>query len=141
MSFASARTRPERQSKRSQFIDAATLLALLFLTLFVTTFVLAEEETTDSAAAKPISQQDISAAEKRQYQVMKDEGLVDDTTVSTLVKDNAPRDDKYSVSWPLLGGTVGLAVLYLGFVYSTSFREYREVVAARFGREEEGEDV
>lgn len=141
MSSASVRAKPGRQSKGSQFVDAATLLALLFLTLFVTTFVLTEDTTTDDAATRPIAQQDLSAAEKRQYQAMKDEGMVDDSTVSTLVKANAPSNDKYSVSWPLLGGTVGLAVLYLGFVYTASFREYREVVAARFGRKDEGADA
>lgn len=138
---SATRAKPERQSKRSQFVDAATLLALLFLTLFVTTFVLTEEEAADDAAPKPIAQQDISDAQKKQYELMKGEGMVDDATVATLVKDNAPSNDKYSVSWPLLGGTVGLAVLYLGFVYTTSFREYREVVAARFGRQDEGVDA
>lgn len=140
MSQTTARPRPRRQSGRSQFIDAAFLLALLFLTLFVTTFVLAEDDTaTSQSDPKPISQLDISDAEKQQFEKLKDEGVVDDAAVTELVAANAPSDDKYSIAWGPLAGTVGLAVLYLGFVYSTSFREYREVVAARFGRGPDGD--
>ena len=135
MTETTPRPAPPRQSRGSQFVDAAFLLALLFVTLFVTTFVLADDPADASKTdVVPVSQLDISEAEKRQFETMKAEGLVDDATASELVAANAPSDDKYQIAWGALFGTVGLAVLYLGFVYAASFREYREVVAARFGR-------
>lgn len=138
MTAPPSRAKPQRQSRGSQFVDAAFLLALLFVTLFVTTFVLADDSgATSETEVVPISQLDISEAEKQQFQTMKDEGLVDDATASQLVEANAPSDDKYAIAWGSLIGTIALAVLYLGFVYFASFREYREVVAARFGRGEE----
>lgn len=135
MTELAPRTTPPRQSRGSQFVDAAFLLALLFVTLFVTTFVLAEDPVgTGETEVVPIAQLDISDAEKQQFETMKAEGMVDDATASALVEANAPRDDKYAIAWGSLIGTVVLALLYLGFVYAASFREYREVVAARFGR-------
>lgn len=138
MTETARRAMPPRQSGRSQFVDAAFLLALLFVTLFVTTFVLADDPaSTGGAEAVPIAELDISETEKQQFEAMKAHGMVDDATASALVEANAPSDDKYEIAWGALVGTVALAVLYLGFVYGASFREYREVVAARFGR---GED-
>lgn len=135
MTDTTARARPPRQSRGSQFADAAFLLALLFVTLFVTTFVLADDPASSSETeVVPITQLDISEAERRQFEAMKAEGIVDDATASALVETHAASDDKYSIAWGPLLGTIALAVLYLGFVYATSFREYREVVAARFGR-------
>jgi hypothetical protein len=61
-----------RQSKKMQFVDAATLIALLFAALFVTTFVFADDTTAPSATqATSISQLNISDAEKRQFELMK----------------------------------------------------------------------
>lgn len=125
---------PPRQSKGMQFVDAATLLVLLFATLFVTTFVFAEEEEGPAdAGTTSISQLDISDAEKKQFELMKTEGMVDDETVASLAEANAPSDDKYTIEWLPLIGMIALAGAYLAFVYSTSFREYREVIASRFG--------
>lgn len=138
MTAIEERTPPARQARGSQFVDASFLLVLLFLTLFVTTFVLAEDTaSTDGAKSTPISQLDISPAEKKQFETMKAEGLVTDETASALVEANAPSKDKYPIAWGSLMLTVALAVLYLGFVYAMSFREYREVVVARFGRGDE----
>jgi hypothetical protein len=138
MTAPAARATRQRQSRGSQFLDAAFLLALLFVTLFVTTFVLADDPVGGGETkAVPIAELDISAAEKQQFEAMKDEGMVDDATAAALVEANAPSDDKYEIAWGSLVGTIALAVLYLGFVYAASFREFREVVAARFGR---GED-
>lgn len=124
-----------RQSKKMQFVDAATLIALLFATLFVTTFVFADEEKAPSAAqATSISQLNISDAEKRQFELMKANGMVDDATVATLTTDNAPSDSKYTIEWLPLIGITALAAAYLAFVYLMSFHEYREIIAARFGR-------
>src|SRR5262245_9265639 len=123
-----------RQSKGGQFVDAASLIALLFITLFVTTFVFAQEdEAPTTADASSISQLNISPAEKQQFQLMKSKGMVDDATVADLIKANAPRSDKYSIEWLPLIGIIALAAAYLAFVYFMSFREYREVITARFG--------
>jgi len=123
-----------RQSKGGQFVDAATLIALLFITLFVTTFVFAQEDEAPRAAeTASVSQLNISPAEKQQFQLMKSKGMVDDATAADLIKANTPRSDKYSIEWLPLIGIIALAAAYLAFVYLMSFREYREVITARFG--------
>lgn len=123
-----------RQTKAGQFVDAATLIALLFITLFVTTFVFAQEDEAPSTAeTTSISQLNISQAEKQQFELMKAQGMVDDETVAELTKANAPNDNKYTIEWLPLIGMIALAAAYLAFVYFMSFREYREVIAARFG--------
>jgi hypothetical protein len=123
-----------RQSKAGQFVDAATLIALLFITLFVTTFVFAQEEAAPSASEPTsISQLNISPAEKQQFELMKSKDMIDDATAQQLTTDNAPSNNKYTIEWLPLIGITALAAAYLAFVYSMSFREYREVIAARFG--------
>lgn len=123
------------QSTRSQLGDAAFLLALLFVTLFVTTFVFADDGASATAETESTSIQElpISAGEKAQFAKMEKLDMVDEETVAAAVEANSPQDDKYSFSWLALAGTVALAVVYLGFVYLVSFKEYREVVRARFG--------
>jgi hypothetical protein len=130
------------QSRGSQMADAAFLLALLFLTLFVTTYVFTDQggdgagsDTTVTA----IEELPISEAEKGQFLRMEELEMVDAETVAASVGANAPSEDKYSFSWTALLGTVSLALLYLGFVYAMSFKEYREVVRARFGPPERSE--
>ncbi|MBA2550113.1 MAG: hypothetical protein H0V13_03450 [Nocardioidaceae bacterium] len=120
--------------------DAAFLLALLFLTLFVTTFVFADDGTSSSADQDVVSIEElpISAEEKGQFTKMTELEMVDEETVAASVSANAPQDDRYSFSWLALAGTVALALAYLGFVYAASFKEYREVVRARFGPPEGG---
>jgi Na+/H+ antiporter NhaC len=123
-----------RQTKGGQFVDAATLIALLFITLFVTTFVFAQEDEAPSAAEPTaISELNISQAEKEQFELMKAQGMVDDETVAELTRNNAPSDNKYTIEWLPLIGIIALAAAYLAFVYSMSFREFREVIIARFG--------
>lgn len=131
-------TRP-RQSTGSQMADAAFLLGLLFVTLFVTTFVFAGDAATGgggettTTAIKDLS---IPSAEKAQFAKMEDLEMVDAETVAASVEANTPRGDKYSFSGLALLGTVALALAYLAFVYLVSFKEYREVVRARFGADE-----
>ncbi|WP_396918904.1 hypothetical protein [Mycolicibacterium sp.] len=125
---------PVRQTKGGQFIDAATLIALLFITLFVTTFVFAQEdEAPPPAETTSVAQPVISPAEQQQFDLMKAQGMVDDETVAALTTANAPSDNKYTIEWVPLLGMIALAVAYLAFVYFMSFREYHEVIAARFG--------
>lgn len=127
-------TRPQ-QSTASQITDAVFLLALVFITLFVTTFVFADDGASGTAETQVTAIRDLplTEAEKRQFIKMQDAGMVDAETVAAAVGANAPAEDKYSFSGLGLLGTVLLALAYLGFVYRTSFKEYREVVRARFG--------
>ena len=125
-----------RQSMGSQMADAGFLLALLFITLFVTTFVFADDAATSTDAGSgtaEISELPISNAEKGQFTEMQDLEMVDAESVAAAVDANTPRSDKYSFSWLALMGTVALALAYLAFVYLMSFKEFREVVRARFG--------
>jgi hypothetical protein len=125
-----------RQSMGSQMADAGFLLALLFVTLFVTTFVFADDAATSTGAGTEtaaINELPISDAEKSQFAEMEELEMADAESVAAAVEANAPRDDKYSFSWLALLGTVSLALAYLAFVYLMSFKEYREVVRARFG--------
>ena len=130
-----------RQSMGSQMADAGFLLALLFITLFVTTFVFADDAATSTdtgSESVAINDLPISNAEKGQFTEMEDLEMVDADSVAAAVDANAPRDDKYSFSWLALVGTVALALAYLAFVYLMSFKEFREVVRARFGPPERG---
>jgi hypothetical protein len=125
-----------RQSMGSQMADAGFLIALLFITLFVTTFVFADDAatSTDSGSeAVAISELPITDAERQQFTEMEDLEMVDADSVAAAVEANSPSEDKYSFSWLALIGTVALALAYLAFVYLVSFKELREVVRARFG--------
>jgi hypothetical protein len=125
-----------RQSMGSQMADAGFLLALLFITLFVTTFVFADDAATSTdtgTGTVEISELPIPNAEKRQFTEMQELEMVDADSVAAAVDANTPRNDKYSFSWLALLGTVALALAYLAFVYLMSFKEFREVVRARFG--------
>lgn len=125
-----------RQPHASQIADAGFLLALVFLSLFLTTFVLADDGASGGPASvevAAIADLPISEAEKAQFVKMEEAGMVDAEAVAAAVDANQPSDDKYSFSWLALGGTVALALAYLVFVYAMSFKEYREVVGAKFG--------
>ena len=125
-----------RQSMGSQMADAGFLIALLFITLFVTTFVFADDGATStdtSNGSVAINELPLTSAEKEQFTEMEDLDMVDADSVAAAVEANAPSEDKYSFSWLALLGTVALALAYLAFVYLMSFKEFREVVRARFG--------
>jgi hypothetical protein len=125
-----------RQSMGSQMADAGFLIALLFITLFVTTFVFADDAATSTETSNgdvAINELPITSAESEQFTEMEELEMVDATSVAAAVEANTPREDKYSFSWLALGGTVALALAYLAFVYLMSFKEFREVVRARFG--------
>ena len=124
-----------RQSMGSQMADAGFLIALLFITLFVTTFVFADDAatSTDSGSGVAINELPITDAEREQFTEMEDLDMVDADSVAAAVEANSPSEDKYSFSWLALIGTVALALAYLAFVYLVSFKEFREVVRARFG--------
>jgi heme/copper-type cytochrome/quinol oxidase subunit 3 len=123
---------PPTQSKRGQLIDAATVLVLIFATLFGTTYLVQEAETSN-APTRPLAELPINNTERAQYQKVIDSGTADLASVNASVAAHQDNADKYDVNvWALLGTTALLAA-YLGFVYRTSFREYREVINERFG--------
>lgn len=133
---------PPRQPRLSQFIDALIILLLLFVTLFATTFVMQlEEEETAATAAFPqaeLAELPINDAEQAQYQKMIDAGILDLAAVKQSVAANQAGVDKYDFSIAALIGTIVLLAGYLGFVYRTSFREFREVIEEKFGPRQEG---
>jgi hypothetical protein len=127
---------PPEQSRRGQLVDAATILVLIFATLFVTTYF-AQSTTTAPADApsadRPIAELPVNPTERAQYQRLVDSGTTDLAAVNSAVEATRNQSGKYDINlWALLGTTALLAA-YLGFVYRTSFREYREVVEERFG--------
>ena len=133
--MSTARVTLPSQSRGSQMADAAFLMALLFVTLFATTYVFSDDVAGGGSTGEvtAIEELPISQAEKTQFLEMEEQGMVDAETVAASVEANRPSDDRYSFSWLALLGTVALALAYLGFVYLMSFKEYREVVRARFG--------
>jgi hypothetical protein len=124
--------RPPQQSVRGQLLDAFVVLALIFVTLFATTY-LTEAAETPAADPRPLAELPLTPGERVQYQKMIDSGTADLETIAAAVEANQASDDKYDIDVLALVGTALLLALYLGFVYRTSFREYREVIDEKFG--------
>jgi hypothetical protein len=132
---------PPVQSKRGQLLDAATVLVLIFATLFVTTFIAQQSETESEAAAtaapaRELADLPVSPAEREQFQKLIDSGTTDLAGVTAAVEANQAGADKYDFSVGALIGTAALLAVYLAFVYRASFREYREVIDEKFGPRE-----
>ncbi|GAA4917472.1 hypothetical protein EV188_101696 [Actinomycetospora succinea] len=123
---------PPKQSVGGQLLDAVVVLALIFVTLFATTYITSAEDQA-TTEARPLAEQPLTPGERTQYQKMIDAGVADEPTLAAGVEANQPSDDKYEIDVLALIGTIVLLGLYLGFVYRTSFREYREVIEERFG--------
>lgn len=123
---------PPKQSVRGQLLDAVVVLALIFVTLFATTY-LTEAEDSAASAPRTLAELPVTPGERVQYQKMIDTGVSDLETISASVEANQAGDDKYDIDVLALVGTAVLLALYLGFVYRVSFREYREVVDEKFG--------
>ncbi|WP_214366825.1 hypothetical protein [Pseudonocardia sp. H11422] len=132
---------PPVQSKRGQLIDAATVLVLIFATLFATTFLVQESQTADTPAGEPTRQLDelpITAAERAQFEKLIESGTADLPAVTAAVDASQGDSGKYDFRVPALIGTAALLAIYLTFVYRTSFREYREVIEEKFGPRDGG---
>ncbi|MGH3345264.1 MAG: hypothetical protein ACRDPK_20835 [Carbonactinosporaceae bacterium] len=134
---------PPAQGLRGQLVDAATILALIFATLFLTTFITQRQAEDTAAQAEPaptrqLSELPVTAAERQQFHKMIDTETVDLETVNSSVEANRPAADKYPIDVPALVGTAAVIVAYLVFVYAVSFREYREVIYEKFGPPEGG---
>lgn len=123
---------PPKQSVRGQLLDAVVVLALIFVTLFATTY-LTEATDTTTTPARPLAELPLTPGEREQYQKMIDTGVADLETITAGVEANQPSEDKYTIDVLALVGTAVLLAAYLAFVYRVSFREYREVVEERFG--------
>lgn len=134
---------PPRQSLRGQLVDAVFILALLFATLFVSTYVLSLQAGGAAGGGggqpRPISELPISSAEKQQFQKMIDAGMVDLQAVNDSVAANRASVDKYAFSVLSLVVTAAIIVAYMAFVYRLSFKEYREVIEEKFGPSETSE--
>lgn len=129
-----------RQSGRSQFLDALFILVLVFVTLFATTWIVEKTSSSASTSAtngKTIDQLPLTGAERKQYHQMVDQGMVDQKAADQQVAANKPNDHQYPINPWLLLVTALLLAGYLGFVYRTSFKEYREVINQKFGRRQE----
>lgn len=130
---------PPEQSTRGQLIDAATILVLIFATLFVTTYFVQDTATTASSAeaSRPVAAMPVNPTERAQYQELINSGTTDLATVNAAVDSTKDNPDKYKIDVLALVGTAALLAVYLGFVYRTSFKEYREVIEERFGPSEQ----
>jgi len=134
---------PPSQSTRGQLLDALFILVLLFATLFATTYMVKTQAVDDPAGAvvakeTPISQLPISEVEKQQFQKLLSSGKVDLQTVNASVAANRPNPDKYDFSLFSLIVTASLIIAYMAFVYAMSFKQYKEVIAEKFGSLEGG---
>lgn len=134
---------PPRQSLRGQLVDAVFILALLFATLFVSTYVLSLQAGGGAGGGgeqpRPVSELPISSAEKQQFQKMIDAGMVDLQAVNDSVAANRASVDKYAFSVLSLVVTAAIIVAYMVFVYRLSFKEYKEVIEEKFGPSETSE--
>ena len=134
---------PPRQSLRGQLVDAVFILALLFATLFVSTYVLSLQAGGAAGGGggqpRPVSELPISSAEKQQFQKMIDAGMIDLQAVNDSVAANRASVDKYAFSMLSLVVTAAIIVAYMVYVYRLSFKEYREVIEEKFGPSETSE--
>lgn len=129
--------RPPRQSMRGQLLDAVVILALLFGTLFVTTYVAASQGGGGGAAEdsepRPLAELPITDAERQRFGTLIDNGTMDLAAVNAAVEANQASADRYSINFLALAATVIVIVGYLAFVYRVSFKEYKEVIEEKFG--------
>lgn len=124
---------PPRQSLGGQVRDAFVIVLLVFVVLFGVTFVVESDTGADTAGpSRPLSELEITPAERQQFQKMIDVGVTDLPGANAAVAANYPRDDKYVINWPLLALTIASVGTYLFVVVRISLKEYREVVRERF---------
>jgi hypothetical protein len=124
---------PPKQSPRGQLVDALIILVLLMVVLFGVTYFVQSSTSTTEVKTKPLSQLPITQTEKEQYKVAIDKGIVDLETANQQVADNKEDSDKYPIAVGTLLITFAVIGIYMAFVYVVSFKQYREVIAERFG--------
>jgi hypothetical protein len=126
---------PPKQSGRGQVVDSLIIMVLLFAVLFGVTYYVQSSASAGEEENTPVAELPITAAEKQQFQRMIDKEIVDLPTVNAQVAASykRPGSDKYPISLWKLALTILVIGGYLVFVYTVSFKEYREVVRERFG--------
>jgi hypothetical protein len=124
---------PPKQSARGQLVDSLIILVLLMVVLFGVTYFVQSSTSATEVKTRPISQLPITKTEQQQFKVAIDKGLVDLPTANQQVADNKQSSDKYPIAVGTLIITFGVIALYMTFVYVMSFRQYRDVIAEKFG--------
>jgi ABC-type glycerol-3-phosphate transport system permease component len=124
---------PPKQSARGQLVDSLIILVLLMVVLFGVTYFVQSSTSTTEVKTRPLAQLPITAAEKEQYRLAIQHGIVDLPTVNQQVADNKQDSNKYPIAVGTLIITFAVIAIYLAFVYLVSFKEYREVIRERFG--------
>lgn len=133
MSAASGVYEPPKQGVGGQLLDSVIILLLLFVVLFGVTYYTQSSASSAPATTKPVSQLPLTDAEKVQYQKLIDGKLLDLETANTQVLSQLPDNNKYPIDPVALLLTFGVVGAYFLFIYSVSFKQYREVVRERFG--------
>ena len=124
---------PPKQSSRGQLVDSLIILVLLMVVLFGVTYFVQSSTSTTEVKTKPISALPITPQEKTQYNDAIKHGIVDLPTANQQVADNKQDSNKYPIAVGTLIITFGVIALYMAFVYVMSFKQYRDVVAEKFG--------
>jgi len=124
---------PPKQSARGQLVDSLIILVLLMVVLFGVTYFVQSSASSTQVKTRPLSQLPITPTEKQQYGVAIKQGIVDLPTANQQVADNKESSTKYPIAVGTLIITFGVIGIYLAFVYTMSFKEYREVIRERFG--------
>jgi flagellar basal body-associated protein FliL len=124
---------PPKQSPRGQLVDSVIILVLLMVVLFGVTYFVQSSASTTEVETRPLSELPITPTERQQYAVAIDQGIVDLPTANQQVADNKQDSNKYPIAIGTLIITFAVIGIYLAFVYSVSFKEYREVIRERFG--------
>jgi hypothetical protein len=128
---------PPKQSSRGQLIDSLIILVLLMVVLFGVTYFVQSSTSSTEVKTKPISALPITPQEKAQYGDAIKHGIVDLPTANQQVADNKQDSNKYPIAVGTLIITFGVIALYMGFVYVMSFKQYRDVIAEKFGPTQE----
>jgi hypothetical protein len=124
---------PPKQSPRGQLVDSLIILIILMAVLFGVTYFVQSSTSAGSVKTRPLAQLPITPVEKQQYALAIKHGLVDLPTANQQVADNTASSNKYPIAIGTLILTFGVIGIYMAFVYSVSFKEYREVIRERFG--------
>jgi hypothetical protein len=124
---------PPKQSGWGQFRDALLPIVLVFIILFGSTYLLQATSSPPHVRHQTLNQLPITPAERSQYEKLIAAGDVTLDQVDQAVQTQRPNPHKYSLNVPLLLGILALIGVYLWFVFGVSFRQYREVIAEKFG--------
>jgi hypothetical protein len=123
-----ARYIPKKQSGIGQFIDSLFILVLVYVSLYIPLLLKSEptEETAAEAAAKPTWESlDLAPVVQQQWEKLG----YDAEKAATLI--NSKFD--YTIDPLMLLLTAGVIIGYFVFMLRVSDKQYREVIAEKFG--------